>query len=543
QNLASDSTYTFVFNNLQGCDSTWLVEVIGLDSSLNFLTLQACHDETASFNGQNLTSDSTYTFVFNNLQGCDSTWLVEVIGLDSNLNYLNLVVCPGETAAFNGQNLAPDSTYTFLFNNLQGCDSTWVVQVSEHNLPVFDLGADQNICQSSSPSFNLPTGFVGWSWQPASGVDCATCPVVNLQPNLGLNTYEVTAQTAEGCTVADTLGLMVFPDTVYLNLDTSFCAGSVLNILGQNITTDTLLMIFFDGQASCDTLLTVHAVSIAPVEETLVLEACLGDSVLVQGVYLPAGASQTFVYTAASGCDSLVHVNVLQLDTSQTTINLANCHGQAVVWNGQELLPGNTYLFPFSGQNGCDSTVAVQVSALPGPIVSLPSDTLLLLGQTIDLTPAVSGLAPFTYVWQPAGLLSCNTCANPTAMPLADTWYSVTVTDASGCQATDSVQVRVNPECGLYVPNVFRPDDDGINDHFYPFAGDCVREVLYLRVYDRWGELVFERKNFAANTEIMGWDGKFRGDPALPGVYVWVAEFEYLDGSKSVEKGDVTLIN
>ncbi len=542
QNLAPDSTYTFVFNNLQGCDSTWVVQVLGLDSSLNYLTLQACYDETAAFNGQNLVPDSTYTFLFNNLQGCDSTWVVQVMGLDSNLSYLSLVVCPDDTAIFNGQNLVPDSAYTFVFNNLQGCDSTWVVQVSAYNLPVFDLGADQNICQSSAPSYSLPAGFAGWVWQPTGGVDCATCPVVNLQPNLGANSYVVTAFTAEGCVVADTLDLMVFPDTVFLNLDTNFCAGSMLTILGQNIISDTLFTIFFDGPASCDTLLTVQATTIAPVEVTLVLEACAGDSVLLQGEYLPAGAVKTFVYTAATGCDSLVHVEIVKLDTSLTTINLANCDGQTVVWNGQELLPGNTYLFPFSAQNGCDSTVAVQVSALPGPVVVLAADTILQLGQSIEITAAVSGIAPFVYTWQPPDFLSCNTCANPTATPLANTWFSVTITDAAGCIAGDSMLVLIDPVCGLYVPNVFRPDDDGYNDNFYPFAGDCVREVLYLRVYDRWGELVFERKNFPPNTENMGWDGKFRGDPATPGVYVWIAEFVYLDGRKSMRNGDVTIV-
>lgn len=541
--ISTDTTLQININSAVGCDSFLNIQAVVWPVHNDVLGLTACPNETFTFNGQTLQPDTFYLFIFSTLHGCDSALTVQTSVLDSSLNHLNLTVCPGETASFNGQILAPDSTYTFVFTNFQGCDSTWMVQVSVYDLPAFDLGADQSICQSSAPSFSLPAGFSGWTWQPAGGVDCATCPVVQLQSTVGTNTYEVTALTAEGCAVSDTLGLMVFPDTVYLNLDTSFCAGSVLIIFGLDITADTLMMLFFDGPASCDTLLTLNAVTIAPVEETQVLEACAGDSVQVQGVYLPAGAAQTFVYTAASGCDSLVHVEIIKLDTALTTINLANCDGQSVLWNGQELLPENTYLFPFSGQNGCDSTVAVKVSALPGPVVALPSDTLLQLGQSIDLTPLVSGAAPFNYAWQPPGLLSCSACPDPVALPLADTWFSITVTDAAGCVASDSMLVLINPDCGLYVPNVFRPDDDGINDNFYPYAGDCVREVLYLRVYDRWGELVFERKNFPPNTENMGWNGKFRGDPALPGVYVWVAEFEYLDGTKNVQKGDVTLIN
>jgi gliding motility-associated-like protein len=275
----------------------------------------------------------------------------------------------------------------------------------------------------------------------------------------------------------------------------------------------------------------------------LTLTACQGTSVEYDNQSLAPGGPYVFPYTAQNGCDSTWIVQVNEADSVLQNVQITICDNETTDWNGQTLLPDSTYAFVFSAQNGCDSTVLVQVVGQPAPFVVLPADTLLQLGQTIDLTPAVSGVTPFTYAWQPPGLLSCNTCPDPVALPLSDTWFSVTVTDGVGCRATDSVLVRIDPDCGLYVPNVFRPDDDGYNDRFYPFAGDCIREVLYLRVYDRWGELVFERKNFAPNQENMGWDGAFRGDPAMPGVYVWVAEFEYVDGRKSVVKGDVTIVN
>jgi gliding motility-associated-like protein len=102
--------------------------------------------------------------------------------------------------------------------------------------------------------------------------------------------------------------------------------------------------------------------------------------------------------------------------------------------------------------------------------------------------------------------------------------------------------VRIDPDCAVYVPNAFLPDDDGRNDFFYPGAGVCVRAVRVLRVYDRWGELVFERRDFQPNVESLGWDGRFNGKLLTPGVFVWTMELEFLDGRTKSYQGDVTLI-
>jgi gliding motility-associated-like protein len=96
--------------------------------------------------------------------------------------------------------------------------------------------------------------------------------------------------------------------------------------------------------------------------------------------------------------------------------------------------------------------------------------------------------------------------------------------------------------CGVYVPNAFFPNDDGRNDFFYPSTGPCVRIVVYLRVYDRWGELVFERRDFLPNAEQLGWDGTFNGKAAMAGVYVWVMEIALNDKNRRIFKGDVTLV-
>ena len=94
----------------------------------------------------------------------------------------------------------------------------------------------------------------------------------------------------------------------------------------------------------------------------------------------------------------------------------------------------------------------------------------------------------------------------------------------------------------VFVPNVFSPDDDGINDRLTLFAGPEITRVHIFRVFSRWGELVFSADNFLPNDPTLGWDGTFLGQDMDPAVFVWFAEVELADGSIERIKGDVVLL-
>ncbi|MFZ4545405.1 MAG: PKD domain-containing protein, partial [Saprospiraceae bacterium] len=98
-------------------------------------------------------------------------------------------------------------------------------------------------------------------------------------------------------------------------------------------------------------------------------------------------------------------------------------------------------------------------------------------------------------------------------------------------------------DCKCYVPNIFTPDlEDGINDYFDVYGNNSLVEVESMEIFDRWGDKVYKGKDLLPNGNGNGWDGKFCGKPALPGVYVYKITVEFIDGSKKVLKGDVTLL-
>jgi len=93
----------------------------------------------------------------------------------------------------------------------------------------------------------------------------------------------------------------------------------------------------------------------------------------------------------------------------------------------------------------------------------------------------------------------------------------------------------------VFIPNTFTPDNDGINDRFL-VRGEGIKSVKNFRIFNRWGELVFERSDFPPNQASFGWDGKVRGVLSTPDVYVYTAEVVCENDVLFTYKGNVTVI-
>ena len=91
------------------------------------------------------------------------------------------------------------------------------------------------------------------------------------------------------------------------------------------------------------------------------------------------------------------------------------------------------------------------------------------------------------------------------------------------------------------MPNTFSPNGDGMNDIYYP-RGRGINTIRSLRIFNRWGQMVYERKNFNANDASAGWDGTFKGARLSPDVYVYILDLSCENNSIITMKGDITLI-
>ncbi len=185
-------------------------------------------------------------------------------------------------------------------------------------------------------------------------------------------------------------------------------------------------------------------------------------------------------------------------------------------------------------------THVVRVVVFPLPTVDAGQDVKIVAGSSTMLTAKGSNIE--TYQWTPAHTLSCGGCQNPTATPPATTLYKVVVMSEYGCRSYDSVLVSVLcDQSQLFIPNTFSPNGDGQNDIFYP-RGVGLRNIRSFRIYNRWGEKVFERSQIQLNDVSQGWDGTYKGKELSPDVYVYIIEGECEGGEQLNWKGDVTMM-
>ena len=134
-------------------------------------------------------------------------------------------------------------------------------------------------------------------------------------------------------------------------------------------------------------------------------------------------------------------------------------------------------------------------------------------------------------------------CTEVIAKPQSNIRATLVVTDERGCFGVGEVDICVKKPRGVYVPTGFSPNGDTENDRLVVHVkGNQIRRIVQFKVYDRWGELLYEDQDFKANDASRGWDGAFRGSACLAGVYVWRVEVEYNDGFREVEAGQVTLV-
>ena len=208
------------------------------------------------------------------------------------------------------------------------------------------------------------------------------------------------------------------------------------------------------------------------------------------------------------------------------------------------LIP-STYTLLVQDAEGCSTTLSLDVIAAEEFLLEIDPQVTVLLGDTYQFDVQISIASPDTLAsvsWTPSTWLSCDDCLDPVATPFLTTRYEVVAVTGNGCTDRAPVQLIVDRGVDVYIPNIFSPDQDGHNDYFTVFADPLrVPKVKSLQVFSRWGELVYELYDFVPNNPSQGWDGKLRGQPMNPAVFVWYCVVEFVDGTEHLYKGDVTL--
>jgi hypothetical protein len=293
-----------------------------------------------------------------------------------------------------------------------------------------------------------------------------------------------------------------------------------------------------------------------------------------------AGIYRITVRNNINGCENTADVEVLENDNliSDATLQVTQpgcageTNGSIVVTQVDGGTPPYEYSFDggltFSTSNqinfigagiyeivvrddaGCTFETSAELIEAPEITVDLGESILVESGESVTLVaePSVPANALASIIWQPLlDTTAANTLTQTFIPPPGQSEYAVTIIDSLGCSATDRVVVVARISRDVYIPNALNPNSDvPVNRYIGIYADpDKVAGVNTFVIFDRWGNNVFERFNFAPSLELneaVAWDGTFNGDDLNPGVFSYFAEVVFRDGVTLTYKGDITLV-
>lgn len=147
-------------------------------------------------------------------------------------------------------------------------------------------------------------------------------------------------------------------------------------------------------------------------------------------------------------------------------------------------------------------------------------------------------------IWSPAEAVSCSNCLETTIIgdDLDRVNLTVEIITITGCRSNASIFLTEEIDSEVFVPNVFNPNSSSGNHRFTLYGTETVEEITEILIYDRWGELVWTAENLEPNNIELGWDGRFRGQRAVQGVYAYLIKYRLINGDEDAVAGDVTLL-
>lgn len=439
-------------------------------------------------------------------------------------------------------NNLPAGNYTITINQISiSCKSAKPYSITEP--PVLSASAvqtSQASCANNDGSITV-TANGGTPVYEYSVDNGTTWQSSNILTGLPIGIYSnIKVRDAKGCISAANAATVILNDTMNLDLgaDSTICVGSSITLIPQtNALTDN----FKWTPAAPLNYDTVRTPIATPTDTTkFYLTAKWGvcmrkDSVTINVLHKPlpyAGKDTTICFKTGAtlyGSASNLSGGINYIWTPAATLATPN---MAVT----SALPDTTttYYLTVTDNYGCNFSVtdSVLVTMNPKLAVFAGNDTNAILNRPHQLM-ATGGV---DYVWSPVSPLNNPFIANPLATLNKDTYFTVLVTDNIGCQASDTVFIKVYEGPYYYLPNAFTPNGDGFNDVFRPIPVG-IRSTDYFRVFNRFGQVMYETRQW-----MQGWDGNIKGKPAATGTYVWVIKGIDTNGSVVEMKGTVILI-
>lgn len=459
--------------------------------------------------------------------------------------------------ATNSNNGINPGTYSVTLTDINGCESIDSITL-ENGFPVFS-NESISLCEGEVFEINNQTFLT----------DTIVCEIFTLTNGCdSTHCYEVN-----------------FTEIITSNFVEKICPGDSFLWNGEMLDIDTIVVDTFNSFNGCDSIvsLNLELYILTPINFATSGSLCDGGEVEIStnsfntflwstGETIPSikiGEENIYAVTVTddNNCEIqneiLIEIPDIEINyqvvqpscygVSDGNIQIENVFGGTEPYtfslNGEPFqqsfsfgnLGGGTYNLIAEDINGCQKQIEITIIQPVEPTLEIQNYYEINLGDSLELQ-LITNISNPSISWQPSTYLNCDTCLNVIANPFQSVFYEIIASDINGCMIKNTVEIEVDQKLDVFIPNAFSPNDDGFNDLFSIYGGSSISNINYLKVFDRWGELVYERENFLPNNTGIGWDGRFKNKKMLDGVYIYIVEVERIDGSKHSLSGEVTLV-
>lgn len=429
-------------------------------------------------------------------------------------------------------NITPMLTTSYLLiGEANTCTSTAVQVVTVIPLPTLIAVADKTtICSGESSNINA-NGASSYTWSPSNTLSSANSNFVSASPPISTN-YTLIGNNGI-CTSSLIVPINVVPKPILElsinpnkicqgNSSTIFASGATNYLMAPGNSLNSTTSSFAIASPSVSTNYTVvgynssGTLTCSMTKEILLevvpqVTASVSNSATIcqgQSVNLSSGGSNTYLWLPPDGLSDNTIDNPVASPSVTTlyTVNVSN--------------------FEYCGDS---KTVLIKVN--PTPTVNAGVNSTFNSDEAMHIEAKGTG----TLSWVAGEGIYCYTCPLTQVMPKSSGCYRAMAINEFGCKAFDDVCIEVTHDYNIYIPNVFTPNEDGLNDTFKLY-GTGISDVTFY-IFDRWGELIH-----TCTDNDKGWDGFHKGKLCKNDVYVYLANFTSLSGKKHTHKGHVTLL-
>ncbi|HEX5624781.1 MAG TPA: gliding motility-associated C-terminal domain-containing protein, partial [Saprospiraceae bacterium] len=566
QLFSQSGVYGIRMSTMSGCDSNLQLKLNVWPGHQRESQHSICKGDSLYFSGKYYFNSGRYENIYLNQFGCDSLEILDLLVKPVDSTRIDTFFCEGKSIRVGSLDYFMEGEYSQRLQNRFSCDSLLNIHVSQN--PVYQLRIDTTMCY-------------GGQWRIGN----------QLLNQSGI--YRLPLVSVKGCDSTVTVNMNILPSQQG-RLDTSICFADSLVIAGNYFSSPGQYQLNMPGRFGCDSVLDLHIrkSEIPDVQVDKVDLRCFGDqsgriSLTVSGNASPYRivwedgriaflrdklntGRYAFTVWDDNQCSRELGVDIntpdplvmdyLKRDANcaspeSGTLQLLQAKGgtkpysyfiNGIRWSNLAQT-GNVdignHVLEMVDSNGC--RIFKSFSILPpvrGETALDPDSVFIIAGDTVWLEVRIRQINGIRSVkWTGPGIFDCDTCLRTAVfMKQAEGVFKVIITDDQSCLYEETIVISSRRQ--FNIPNVFSPNGDGINDLFNIVTDRSVAIIDLLQIFDRWGNQVYEARNFLPGDSAGSWNGEIGGRRALPGVYVYLFVFRDKLGQGYKRSGDLTLI-